>query len=146
MIKKFLPAFLITLLLVLVYSFFVKENPLMKKTPEALPTGTTQPTTSTVEPTQSVISPTAIVSQIFLQVDEPADNATVSGTSVKVSGKTIANAFVFINEKELKADAQGNFSTTVALEEGENYILVVAVDNLGNSAEKEILVNLESTQ
>ena len=63
-----------------------------------------------------------------------------------LSGKTIANGYIFINEQELKADVNGVFASATTLDEGENYILIVASDDLGNSVEKDILVNLESTQ
>ncbi|MEK7521998.1 MAG: hypothetical protein AAB569_00305, partial [Patescibacteria group bacterium] len=65
---------------------------------------------------------------------------------INISGKTIPNAFIFINEQELKADVNGVFASATTLDEGENYILIVASDDLGNSVEKDILVNLESTQ
>lgn len=67
-------------------------------------------------------------------------SADVNG---KVSGKTKANAEVFVNEKELKADANGNFSTNLVLDEGENFIVVSVNDEDGNTAEENLTVNYE---
>lgn len=83
------------------------------------------------------------VNQISLTVSSPADKSTTSVQNVTVKGKTAANAEVYIDDKELKADAGGNFTTTVTLEEGDNVIVVTAVDENGNVAEKEI--NVEYT-
>ena len=94
----------------------------------------------------SAIPTTAPMEKIFLQVNEPKNNITVSNPIVNISGKTIPNAYIFINEQELKADANGRFESATTLDEGENYILIVASDDLGNSVEKDILVNLETMQ
>ncbi|KKP67708.1 MAG: Bacillopeptidase F [Candidatus Roizmanbacteria bacterium GW2011_GWC2_35_12] len=85
-------------------------------------------------------------SGITLMIENPSDKETVNSQSVKVTGKTSAMAEVFVNEKETKADQNGNFSIEIILEEGENIINVTANDSAGNFAEKEITVYLESTQ
>lgn len=145
MIKKFLSVFLITLLLVFIYSYFQKKNPLINKTSDLQKTENLQ-LSPTVIPSESTKEPTTISQKIFLQVNEPKNNITVNNPIINISGKTISNAFIFINEQELKADINGSFSTATTLEEGENYILIVVSDDLGNSIEKDILVNLETTQ
>ncbi len=68
---------------------------------------------------------------------------TVTNPQLVVSGKTVANADVFVNDRDLKADAQGNFATTITLDEGENTINVVVNDAAGNSTEKEFVVTLQ---
>lgn len=78
--------------------------------------------------------------QITLNVASPQDGATVSDANISVSGKTLPGADVFVNETELTADANGNFSTQLTLDEGENTISVSANDNSGNSAEQELTV------
>ena len=98
-------------------------------------------------PTQSVTeAPTNISEGLTLEITLPVNNSTVNTVSTLVKGKTSPNAEVFINEKVLKADSNGEFSTSVTLEEGENYILVSANDEQGNYAEKEVMVNLETVQ
>lgn len=83
---------------------------------------------------------------LILEIDQPKDKKTVNSSSIIVSGKTSPSADVFINEKELKADSQGNFKTTINLDEGENIIAVVASDSQGNYAEKELTVILETLE
>lgn len=77
---------------------------------------------------------------ISLTVSSPANNTTVSSASLMVRGKTVAGAEVFVNDAETTADASGNFSVSVNLDEGENYILVVVNDAAGNYSEKELTV------
>ncbi|MEK7109831.1 MAG: hypothetical protein AAB876_01270 [Patescibacteria group bacterium] len=129
MIKKYFPIFLI-LVLVIIFPYYQKNNPSIKKI--------------LIRPTDS--KQKTVNEKIFLQVDEPKNNITVNNPIINISGKTISNAFIFINEQELKADLNGSFASATTLEEGENYILIVASDDLGNSVEKDILVNLETTQ
>lgn len=106
---------------------------------------TTRPENVLPKPTDASQKST-VASKVFIQISEPKDSVTVKKQSITVTGKTISNGFVFVNDQEFKADTNGNFSTTVILEEGENYILVVVSDEYGNSLEKDILVNLETTQ
>lgn len=93
--------------------------------------------------TETRVSPTKtaqLVSGIQLTVTNPSGNVTVSSASLTVRGKTVAGAEVFVNDLETKADSTGNFSVMLTLDEGENYILVVANDINGNYAEKEYTI------
>ncbi|MFZ5535784.1 MAG: Ig-like domain-containing protein [Patescibacteria group bacterium] len=83
-------------------------------------------------------------SAITLVVTSPQDNSTVTTGSLVVRGKTVPGAEVFVNDAETRADTGGNFSVTISLDEGENYILVVANDPQGNYSEKEITVIYET--
>lgn len=139
MIKKIFPVFLIFVLVIIIFSYFQKNNPTIKKILNSKNTITTQPTNSTQKSTSEV-------KKFFLEVNQPKNNITVNNQIINIDGKTIPNAFIFINEQELKADVNGSFTSATTLEEGENYILIVASDDLGNSVEKDILVNLETTQ
>ena len=89
-------------------------------------------------PTSTAKEPVSLVSGITLTVSSPSNNTTVSNSSVTVKGKTVAAAEVFVNDSVTKADDNGNFSVTLSLEEGDNYILVVANDAAGNYSEKEL--------
>lgn len=80
---------------------------------------------------------------VFLKIISPVNGATVSQNQVMVSGETVLEADVSINEKELVAGSGGKFSSTIYLEEGENYILVTA-GNEDGYAEEEIVVNYEA--
>ena len=88
--------------------------------------------------------PVSVTNQITLTVTSPANNATVTSGTVTVRGKTVPNADVFVNDTETKADASGNFSAFVTLDEGENSIIIVANDANGNTAEQEIMVTSET--
>ncbi|OGK16678.1 hypothetical protein A2774_00050 [Candidatus Roizmanbacteria bacterium RIFCSPHIGHO2_01_FULL_39_12c] len=90
-------------------------------------------------------SETETDSQITLVIQNPADGAMVTDSSLTVSGVTDANAEVFVNEFELEADEEGNFSQELTLEEGENIIVITAVDEAGNFAERELTVMYEPT-
>lgn len=120
----------------------------MKKSPSTQPSVSGIPATSQVNGTQGspAVQPTAgsqavsATNQITLTVTSPANNATVTSGTVIVRGKTVPNADVFVNDAETKADASGNFSASLTLDEGENPIVVVANDTNGDTAEQNILV------
>lgn len=123
-----------------------------KKINNGLPkTETTQKqiinSTETVMETVNSTDGNEVVDQgLALDIELPVNNSIVNTSSVLVRGKTNAKADIFVNEQELKADVSGNFSATVNLEEGANYILISANDEAGNFAEREIVVNLETIQ
>lgn len=80
---------------------------------------------------------------VALTVSAPAQNAVVRSASLTVRGKTAAHAEVFVNDEEAVADASGNFVVTLTLEEGENPIIIVVTDEVGNTAQAEMLVTYE---
>jgi len=89
----------------------------------------------------------ANVSQgLSLELTSPADKSVVNTSTITVSGKTGANADIFVNEKETKSDSSGVFSISYELFEGENEIYVAVNDDAGNYAEKSITVYLETTE
>lgn len=109
-------------------------------TEQSVTTGQSQPSAMpTASPGKSA-EPSATAGQISLSISSPTNGSSVSSSGVTVNGKTAPLAEVMINDKEIKADSKGNFSTTISLDEGENIITVVANDADGNSAEKEITV------
>ncbi len=87
-----------------------------------------------------------INSGLSLTVSQPADKSSVTSSTVAVSGKTQPKADVSVNDTDLKADIQGNFSTRITLDEGENTIVIVATDENGNYAEKEITVTYQTPE
>lgn len=100
------------------------------------------PTTSSAKNTDSQ-TPTTLTQTLSLTLTSPANRTTVSTSTITVSGKTSANAEVFINDKTVKADSSGNFSTSLTLDEGENIIAVSANDANGNFVEKEITITYQ---
>jgi hypothetical protein len=85
-------------------------------------------------------------SSISLQILSPSNGSRVTTPTVTIRGKTMPNAEVFVNDKELTADADGNFSVDLILEEDENPILVVANDAQGRAAETEFSVFYDITE
>jgi len=96
---------------------------------------------------QSATPTTKTVSQgITLEISEPKANAFYNTSSIKVSGKTSAYAEVYVNDIQTKADGMGNFSVNYNLDEGENLLTIVANDQAGNYAEKEMTVFLQTQE
>lgn len=78
-----------------------------------------------------------------LQITSPSDKSVVTSPYITLRGKTVAQAEVFVNDKEIIADQDGNFSIALTLDEGENPIIAVANDQEGNAGETEISVTYE---
>lgn len=96
------------------------------------------PTTPTVpsQPPATTTPPAApLQKMISLTVSSPTNGQIVSTPTVTVSGKTIPNADVAVNDKDLKANASGNFTTVLTLDEGDNNISVTASDENGSYSE-----------
>ncbi len=105
----------------------------------ASPAVTTQVLTIPQTPTPQPLAQTP-VNQIKLVVLTPVDKAVVTLPTLKVTGQTVPNADVAINEIDTKSDASGNFSANVSLNEGDNPIIVDAFDENGNTSEQELTV------
>jgi len=82
----------------------------------------------------------AVENGLNLQIISPSDQSTVTSPVITLRGRTSAQAEVFVNEYETVADAQGNFSVSLTLDEGENPIMVVANDANGTVGETEISI------
>lgn len=80
------------------------------------------------------------IKNITLEVTSPANNSKTSSSELILKGKTVPNAEVLVNDEETRADTSGNFSVNVAMEEGENIIIVFVNDQNGDYVEKEIKV------
>ena len=76
-----------------------------------------------------------------IQIIEPEDNAVSSESTITVKGRTSPEAVVSIGDYVLIADAEGNFSANIALEEGPNVLDIIASDNNGNEAEINLVVS-----
>ena len=76
-----------------------------------------------------------------LTVTSPIDSATLSTNTVTVQGQTTPGATVTVNGNSDVADANGNFSIDVSLDNGPNAIDVIATDDSGNQGEVLLMVN-----
>jgi hypothetical protein len=71
---------------------------------------------------------------IFLTINQPANESVVSNKTLIISGKTSPNATVLLitdsGQEAFTPSSQGDFSTTITLDNGQNIITIEAV--LGN--------------
>ncbi len=124
------------------------------------PTPTPQTATATPKPTLiptkiPVPPPTVLptvtppptqdpVPELLLEVHEPVDGIEVSGDTVVVRGITQSGAAVTINDVPAILEGNGKqgtaFRGSVPLALGENEIMVVASDNLGNQSTRVLTV------
>lgn len=90
--------------------------------------------------TPTITTAPVVTAALDLIIISPVADSTVSESSVVVKGKVNPKAYVIINEYDLTPGKDGSFEQRVNLDEGENYISVVAYDDDGNSSERELLV------
>lgn len=98
---------------------------------------------SATSPSKSTVPTSGLTQTLSLSITSPANRSTVTTSTITISGKTSSNAEIFINDKTLKADGSGNFSTSITLDEGENLIAISANDANGNFVEKELTVTYQ---
>lgn len=99
--------------------------------------------TSVVSPS-TAITPTIAPSSLTLSLTSPADETIATKASVTVEGKTTPNSVVVLyyelGEQFVTAGSSGNFTTSVPLDSGYNYITATAYDDKGNSATQDLTV------
>lgn len=134
----------IIIVAVLVYLFVMKGySGKGTSVSQILPTQnpSTAASESSTQETGSVTS-----TKLSLVVTSPKDGDTLGSTNAVFKGKTAPGADVFVNDQLGKADANGNFSISVGLDEGSNQIVVSANDSAGNAAEQDLNVTVTSFQ
>lgn len=82
--------------------------------------------------TISITPPTPSAQQdILLTISSPKDEEVIDKKSVTISGQTAAEATIIITsnlaDEVIKPAKNGNFSTSLAIEDGQNFIEVTAV-------------------
>lgn len=103
----------------------------------------------TPAPTEKIIvTPTTVGAKktVSLELIGVSDGMTVNESPLLIKGKTTPDADVFVDNEELKAGKNGEFSVKVSLDEGENIIVVTVNDEEGSMTEKELTVNLETNE
>lgn len=80
------------------------------------------------------------VQQIPLTVTSPLNNSSVSSSSITVTGTSVPDAEVSVNDTNTTADNKGIFSATISLDPGDNVIDITSNDASGNYSEKELTV------
>ena len=118
-------------------------------TPTAVPSSPTansnNPTTIPATPRPQEVIPTTDIQQtpslitapepsgtLWLQVLSPQDEAVVNTPQVDVIGSAPAGAVISVNDEILIVGDDGQFKTTVSLDEGPNLIEIIASDDNGN--------------
>ena len=132
----------IAIVVVAAGGFFILKNQKAKiaSTQKEMVSESSQETEKTPPKDSDTAAMVTKIAQITLTVSSPANNSTVRTAKVTVKGKTLAKAEVFANEAEGVADAAGNFSLPVNLDDGDNEIIITAVDSDGNVAETVVTV------
>lgn len=72
-----------------------------------------------------------------LTVNQPEDGKKITGgdKKVTVSGKTDSGDKVFINDSQVIVDKDGNFSSDIAINDGDNTITIKSIDDASNLTE-----------
>lgn len=135
--KKIIP-FVLFLPLIL-FSIYLGFTQLKSRTQTNSNKGNFVPSPTIIIPTSAEVI-TSVPTSINLHITSPESGVQVDSTSIVVLGTTEKNIHVAINDQDLISNTDGSFKTSVLLDEGENYISIVAYDEGGNTTEREIMV------
>ena len=116
----------------------------VQNTNSASPVSQSDTATVSSESTPTLTVAVEPTGSLSLQVLSPQDEAIVNTPHVDVSGSAPAGAVVSVNEEILIVGSDGQFKTTVTLEEGPNLIEVIASDINGNESSLFLTVTYES--
>lgn len=80
-----------------------------------------------------------------LNINEPEDGKKIQGgdKKIKITGKTEEGAQIYINDSQIIVDKDGNFSTEVSLNDGDNNFNIKALDKTSNSTEVSKIVTYQ---
>ena len=94
-----------------------------------------------------------VVFQVFainktpaLAINEPKNDAVISGTSIKVSGKTDAGNIVSINGQNVFVEPSGEFHTTIGVAPGQKELRISSANKFGKKNEQVLAMRVESEQ
>lgn len=89
-------------------------------------------------------SPTPLPDSLILSLDSPKDESVVSSKTITVSGKAAVDATIVIstpvNDQTASPSSNGDFTTTVTIDSGENFITVTAIEPDGTEVTKKLTV------
>ncbi|MDD1771804.1 MAG: hypothetical protein LUQ09_02680, partial [Methanomassiliicoccales archaeon] len=95
-------------------------------------------------------SPDSVYAAVYsdptkVMITSPSDGSTVTTPSVRINGTANPSATVVVNGILVYVNDDGNFSVVIALEEGENIIIVTAInETLGLTTSASIIVTYEN--
>jgi len=87
-----------------------------------------------------------IIAPPYLNILEPSDNFKTKEVSIEITGQTIKEAQVFINEELIVLDQEGNFKKTVNLTVGLNNLRISAKKKHSRTRHVELLILRESLE
>ena len=96
-----------------------------------------------VQPTETIVPATEAAGTLTLQVLAPQDDAVVNVPQLDVIGLAPAGTVVSVNDDILIVGADGQFKSTLSLDEGPNLVEIVASDESGNEASQILTVTYE---
>lgn len=105
-------------------------SPSPTTTPAAPVAGTDTPTLAPTVTAEQV--PEVTPEEFFLSVSSPENESVADQSPVEVSGSTVVDAVVTVNDQVVEVGPQGEFAASVALEEGPNAIEIIASDFAGH--------------
>ncbi len=83
-------------------------------------------------------------SSVFVTIERPTDEEVTDERIITISGKTVPNAKIIVltesNEEAGVAASNGNFSTEITLDNGENIIEVSAIAENGEIAKTKLTI------
>ncbi len=82
-----------------------------------------------------------------LETSSPADNSQIKGgdKKVTVSGSTDSGDNVTVNGITVIVDSDGNFSTILPINDGDNTITIISTNEVGNTSQQTLKVNYASS-
>lgn len=89
---------------------------------------------------QIILQVTSLGLPFLLLIIEPENESVVSAPQLPLTGRTGPNAIVNIDARPAPVDRYGYFSATIALNEGPNFIDVVATNDDGTTLNKVVAV------
>ena len=89
---------------------------------------------------QITLQVTSLALPFLLLITEPENESVVSAPELPLTGRTGPNAIVSIDGRSAPVDRYGYFSATIALNEGPNFIDVVATNDDGTTLSEVVAV------
>lgn len=97
--------------------------------------------------TKTVATPTPKslqLSPFTLLISQPHDGSVVNNQKVAVSGKTAASSQILVSQNNqdtlTQADQDGLFKVDIALDEGDNQILVTSIAKSGDTKQETLII------
>jgi len=149
--KKTLPILLLSVAFVITIIYIISSGEKIKKEAQSLNATKQEDNKTKLENSQNnnnigelKTENLETYNEITLNITSPVDGSVSTDSNIVIKGTTKTKAEVFVNDTENIADKDGNFSFSLTLDEGENYISILAVDENGAFSEKELIVYYES--